>query len=73
MSSLSYCTKYNNMNYAILRFYKILLKNSWLLCNKYNILCMFCRMLFMYFFIIKKYNDSTTKAKYLGFAFYYQF
>lgn len=34
---------------------------------------MFCRMLFMYFFIIKKYNDSTTKAKYLGFAFYYQF
>ena len=30
-------------------------------------------MLFMYFFIIKKYNDSTTKAKYLGFAFYYQF
>ena len=27
----------------------------------------------MYFFIIKKYNDSTTKAKYLGFAFYYQF
>ena len=73
MSSLSYCTKHNNMNCAILRFYKILLKNSWLLCNKYNILCMFCRMLFMYFFIIKKYNDSTTKAKYLGFAFYYQF
>lgn len=34
---------------------------------------MFWRMLFMYFFIIKKYNDSTTKAKYLGFAFYYQF
>ena len=33
---------------------------------------MFWRMLFMYFFIIKKYNDSTTKAKYLGFAFYYQ-
>ena len=29
--------------------------------------------IFMYFFIIKKYNDSTTKAKYLGFAFYYQF
>ena len=36
-------------------------------------MCMFWRMLFMYFFIIKKYNDSTTKAKYLGFAFYYQF
>ena len=34
---------------------------------------MFWRMLFMYFFIIKKHNDSTTKAKYLGFAFYYQF
>lgn len=31
--------------------------------QKYNILCMFCRMLFMYFFKIKKYNDSTTKAK----------